>query len=54
MAPLLDRIAIIGIGLIGSSIARAVREHHLAGHIAIADADDGDAVEQRCHPEVSP
>ncbi|MEK9969050.1 MAG: prephenate/arogenate dehydrogenase family protein [Ferrovibrio sp.] len=37
-APLFNRIAIIGIGLIGSSIARAVRQHHLAGHIAIADA----------------
>jgi cyclohexadieny/prephenate dehydrogenase len=29
-----DRIALIGIGLIGSSIARAVRRGNLAGHIA--------------------
>jgi cyclohexadieny/prephenate dehydrogenase len=35
-----DRLAIIGIGLIGSSIARAAREHGLAKHIAIADASD--------------
>lgn len=38
--PLFNRVAIIGIGLIGSSIARAVREHNLAGHIAIADASE--------------
>ncbi|MBH0238048.1 prephenate/arogenate dehydrogenase family protein [Methylobrevis albus] len=31
------RVAIIGIGLIGSSIARAVRARGLARHIAIAD-----------------
>ncbi|ODN70123.1 cyclohexadienyl dehydrogenase [Methylobrevis pamukkalensis] len=36
-APMFQRIAIIGIGLIGSSIARAVRTRGLAGHIAIAD-----------------
>jgi len=35
-----DRLAIIGIGLIGSSIARAVREQGLAKHIAIADASE--------------
>lgn len=34
-----DRIAIIGIGLIGSSLARAFRENRLVGHLAIADAD---------------
>lgn len=34
--PLFERIAIIGIGLIGSSLARAVRESNLANHIAIA------------------
>jgi len=34
--PLFDRIALIGIGLIGSSIARVVRREGLAGHIAIA------------------
>lgn len=38
--PLFDRVAIIGIGLIGSSIARAVRENSLARHIAIADASE--------------
>jgi cyclohexadieny/prephenate dehydrogenase len=35
--PLFDQVAIIGIGLIGSSIARAAREHGLAKRIAIAD-----------------
>lgn len=35
-----DRLAIIGIGLIGSSIARAAREQGLAKHIAIADASE--------------
>ena len=34
--PIFERIAIIGIGLIGSSLARAVREHGLAGHVAVA------------------
>ena len=37
---LFDRIAIIGIGLIGSSIARAVRKNKLAKHIAIADLSE--------------
>jgi cyclohexadieny/prephenate dehydrogenase len=31
-----DRIALIGIGLIGSSLARVIRREGLAGHIAIA------------------
>lgn len=35
-APLFDKIALIGIGLIGSSLARVVRRENLAGHIAIA------------------
>ena len=35
-APLFDRIALIGIGLIGSSLARVVRREGLAGHLAIA------------------
>lgn len=35
-APLFDRVALIGIGLIGSSLARALRLHGLAGHIAIS------------------
>jgi len=34
--PLFDRIALIGIGLIGSSLARVIRREHLAGEIAIA------------------
>ena len=35
-APLFKRMALIGIGLIGSSLARAARLHDLAGEIAIA------------------
>ena len=34
--PFFDRIALIGIGLIGSSIARVARREGLAGHIAIS------------------
>ena len=34
--PLFDRVALIGIGLIGSSLACAMRKHGLAGHIAIS------------------
>jgi len=34
--PLFARVALIGIGLIGSSLARAMRKHNLAGHIAIS------------------
>ncbi|MBB6306498.1 prephenate/arogenate dehydrogenase family protein [Xanthobacter tagetidis] len=37
--PLVDRLAIVGAGLIGSSIARAARENHLAGTIVVADRD---------------
>jgi len=33
--PLFARVALIGIGLIGSSLARAQRLHDLAGHISI-------------------
>ena len=33
-SPLFERVALIGIGLIGSSLARAMRQHKLAGHIA--------------------
>jgi cyclohexadieny/prephenate dehydrogenase len=33
-APLFDRVALIGIGLIGSSLAHVLRRHGLAGHIA--------------------
>jgi cyclohexadieny/prephenate dehydrogenase len=38
MKPQFDRIAIIGMGLIGSSIARAAREKKLARHITAIDA----------------
>jgi cyclohexadieny/prephenate dehydrogenase len=38
MAPFFDRIAIIGMGLIGSSIARAAREKNLTRHITAIDA----------------
>ncbi len=38
MTPQFDRIAIIGMGLIGSSIARTVREKKLAAHITAIDA----------------
>ena len=31
--PLFGRVAILGIGLLGSSVARAIRRAHLAGHI---------------------
>jgi cyclohexadieny/prephenate dehydrogenase len=32
--PLFDRVALIGIGLIGSSLAHVMRKHGLAGHIS--------------------
>lgn len=34
--PLFDRIALVGIGLIGSSLARVIARQKLAGHVAIA------------------
>ena len=37
--PLFERVAIIGIGLIGSSIAHAVRHKNLAGSIVAIDRD---------------
>lgn len=36
MAQLFDRIALIGIGLIGSSIAREIRDKQLSGHVTIS------------------
>ncbi len=33
---LFDKVALIGIGLIGSSLARVIRREHLAGHVAIS------------------
>ena len=35
-SPFFERVAVIGIGLIGSSLARVMRRHGLAGHIAVA------------------
>jgi cyclohexadieny/prephenate dehydrogenase len=33
MKPLFGRVAILGVGLIGSSVAHAMRRNHVAGHI---------------------
>ncbi|MBX9757830.1 MAG: prephenate/arogenate dehydrogenase family protein [Beijerinckiaceae bacterium] len=38
-APLFDRMAIIGLGLIGSSIARVARQRGLAREVVAADSD---------------
>ncbi len=38
-APLFDKVAIVGLGLIGASLCRAAREQRLAGRIVGADAD---------------
>jgi cyclohexadieny/prephenate dehydrogenase len=38
--PLFDRLALIGLGLIGSSIARAARRQNLAATIAAVDSDE--------------
>lgn len=35
-SPLFDRVTLMGIGLIGSSLARAIKLHGLANHIAIS------------------
>ncbi len=37
MAEIFDRIAIIGIGLIGSSIARALKENGVCREIVVGD-----------------
>jgi cyclohexadieny/prephenate dehydrogenase len=37
--PAFDRICIIGIGLIGASLAHVIRREKLAAHLAICDAD---------------
>ncbi len=37
-APLFDRLALIGIGLIGSSLARVAKRKHLARTIVVSDA----------------
>jgi cyclohexadieny/prephenate dehydrogenase len=41
---LFDKIALVGIGLIGSSLARVIRREQLAGHIAIATRSAGTLV----------
>lgn len=38
--PVFARLALIGLGLIGSSLARVARQKHLAGHITAIDASD--------------
>jgi cyclohexadieny/prephenate dehydrogenase len=38
LPPVFDRLCVIGIGLIGSSILRGAREHHLARCLVAADA----------------
>ncbi|WP_413204731.1 prephenate/arogenate dehydrogenase family protein [Rhodospirillum sp. A1_3_36] len=40
-APLFDRIAILGIGLIGSSLARAIKREGLAGTLVAGDTGPG-------------
>ncbi len=45
--PLFARLAIIGIGLIGSSIARAAKELNLAGHIVLSDRDENVRIRAR-------
>lgn len=35
-SPLFERIALIGIGLIGSSLARAIKKHGLANHVVVS------------------
>ena len=55
--PVFGRLAIIGIGLIGSSIAHAAKELNLAGHIVLSDRDEGvrhRAGELRLGHEITP
>jgi cyclohexadieny/prephenate dehydrogenase len=40
MAEIFDRVAILGIGLIGSSIARALKEHGVCREIVVGDANE--------------
>ncbi len=40
MTPLFNRLCLVGLGLIGSSIARAAREKGLAGSIVAVDSDE--------------
>lgn len=49
MSAVFERIAIIGLGLIGSSIARAAREYHLADIIVGCDANETTLTYARSH-----
>jgi cyclohexadieny/prephenate dehydrogenase len=40
-APLFERVTIVGLGLIGSSLARAIRNERLARELVACDADAG-------------
>ena len=40
MAEIFDRVAIVGIGLIGSSIARALKEHEVCREIVVGDVSE--------------
>jgi cyclohexadieny/prephenate dehydrogenase len=40
MAEIFDRVAILGIGLIGSSIARALKEHGVCREIVVGDTNE--------------
>ena len=44
-APVYDRVAIIGCGLIGSSIARAIRKYGVANTISVAETNDNSRVQ---------
>jgi len=44
MAEIFDRVAILGIGLIGSSIARALKEHGVCREIVVGDANEAHCV----------
>ena len=43
---LFKKISIIGIGLIGSSIARAIKYHNLAQHIAISSQTEDNSLQK--------
>jgi cyclohexadieny/prephenate dehydrogenase len=47
--PLFPRIAVIGIGLIGSSIVRAARRRRAAGEIVLSDASADVVARARAH-----
>lgn len=50
MLPIIfDRICIIGLGLIGGSIARAAHERRIAGHIAVCDPNEVSLAYARKH-----